>query len=60
MRDPVSMRITFNEWVRNLIDFAQMDGANGCPPGQSRQTKEAANWLRRAYREALNEAPKEE
>jgi hypothetical protein len=54
------MRITFNEWVRNLIDFAQMDGANGCPPGQSRQTKEAANWLRRAYREALNEAPKEE
>jgi hypothetical protein len=54
------MRITFNEWVRALVDFAQADGANGCPPGQSSQTREAANWLRRAYREALNEVPKEE
>jgi hypothetical protein len=32
------------------------DGANGCPPGRSRQTKDAAKWLRAAYRDALNDA----
>jgi hypothetical protein len=53
-RDAATKSITFSEWVRALIDYAQMDGANGCPPGRSRQTDEAARWLRRAYREALN------
>jgi hypothetical protein len=46
----------FREWVESLIDFAMHDGANGCPPGRSRQTKDAAKWLRAAYRDALNDA----
>lgn len=51
---------TFREWLDALIDFAMHDGANGCPPGRSFQTKDAAKRLRAAYRDALNAAAKEE
>ena len=42
----------FNEWVAALIDFATNDGDMRAGR-RSQQTREAAKWLRAAYREAL-------